>query len=181
MTYLLQKAIKAFLAGVFTGFRQPSPPAGEIVSPQILIGALPPKRKAAEQGEDYPFVVVRAVEGEDPEEEKPEVEVHLICGTWVPPESDAETGALACHLMGDKIRAALHHVGDSTGILDDRYELQYPVKWRTGVREGEGSEAGSQPHPYYYITVITRWKLPPVNNPLSVTEEVQVYGAGYEG
>lgn len=172
MTYMLQKALQAYLVSVFSGSWSPSPPSGTMVQPRIVIGALPPKRHSQEQGEDFPFLVVRAVDGEDDDgDKKPEVTIDIIAGAWVPPESDAETGTLESHRMGDKVRVALRKVGDGTGLLDSRYELQYPIKWKAGVRDSDGSEAGAQPHPYYYITIKTRWLLPPVINPLPVTEE----------
>lgn len=181
MTYLLQKAIKEHLVAVFAGSWSPSPPSKVMALPQVLIGALPQKRHTQEQGEDFPFLVVRAVDGEDDAEKKPEVNVDIIVGTWVPPESEAETGVIEVHRMGDKVRIALRKIGDAGAILDSRYELQYPIKWRAGVRDADGSDGGGQPHPYYYMTIKTRWLLPPVTNPLSVTEEVQDYGAGLKG
>ncbi len=180
MTYLLQKALKGWLGALFVGSLSPAPPSGSMVTPQIFIGALPPKRKTPGQGEEFPFLVVRGVEGEDREEEKPEVSIDIIIGTWVDPSLDAEEGAIDIHRMGDKVRRALHGVGEGTGLLDLRYELQYPIKWKAGVRSENGEDAGAQPHPYYYMTIKTRWLLPPITNPLSVTEEVRTYGAGLE-
>jgi len=180
VTYLLQKALKNFLVTVFTGSFSLSPPNGEMTEPRIVIGALPPKRRNPEQGEDFPFLVVRAVEGADEKEEKPEVDIDIIIGAWVKPEAEIEAGVIEVHKMGDKARVAIRNVGNGSGLLDNRYELQYPVKWKTGVRDSDGSESGGQPHPYYYLTIKTRWLLPPVSNPLSVTEEVQDYGAGLE-
>ncbi len=180
MTYFLQKALKEFLLATFAGSWAPSPPSGDMVTPRIIIGALPPKRSTAEQGEDFPFFIVRATDGEDPAEEKPEVGIDIIIGAWVPPDSAAEEGVIEIHKMNDKARLALRNVGEGSGLLENKYELQYPIKWKAGVRDSDGSEAGGQPHPYYYITINTRWLLPPVTKPLSVTEEVQDHGAGFE-
>lgn len=181
MSYPLQKALKTFLASLFSGSISQSPPSGVMVTPQVVIGALPPKRKSPGQGEDFPFLVVRAIEGEDEEGKKPGVTIAIIIGTWVPPESDIEEGVAEIHRMGDKVRGALRSIGSGTGVLDSRYELQYPIKWRAGVKAADGEDAGAQPHPYYYMTITTGWFLPPVINPLSVNEEVLTYGAGLEG
>lgn len=173
MTFLLLKEIQALLKEAFahTVYKEPD---GWFVEPRVFLGALPTKRKikGEEQGEDFPFIVVRAREGKD-EDVGSSVDVELVLGIYSDQEPDdqATTGAGDNDILNvvDRCRRVLLQQRTM-----GRYNLALPLTWKLG------DDDQRQPHPYYLAMVTARWEAPAIEQQLTLNEEARVYGTGIE-
>lgn len=146
--FLLLKDLQAALVDVFatTVFRAPQTKAGqpEAYRPvQVCIASLPPKRKDAEQGEDFPYVVIRATRGTLAEKSgarEENVTVRFLVGVYTGgTEAD---GAQDLDVMTQRIK----HMLATRRLWDGgRWERELPISWEAGLRD----ENNAQPHPYY--------------------------------
>lgn len=168
MTYLLLKAIEQVLEEEFkhTVYREPGTEES-YKQPEIHIGNLPPKRKTPEQGQDFPFIVIRSDKGIDGDDGST-VDVDLVCGVYTA-EVDPAAGMHDCQNMIDRIRRVLLERCQ----LDERYDLELPITW--GV-----SEQDDKLHPrlYYLGWVGTKWTLPAVQQVQNINRKGAGYGEG---
>jgi hypothetical protein len=167
MTFLLLKALKAFLEEAFahTVFRVEVTKETH-TTPKVHIGALPPKRRDG-NGKDFPFIVVRPSEGED-DDDGSSATVRIVFGTYT--EEDVEGGLNDVMNMVDRCRRFLFQ----HQLLDKKYVLNLPLKWHCGVDEDAG-----HPHPYYHGTITTNWNLPSVEQLLTAEDAIKTFGSGY--
>lgn len=124
--------------------------------PRIINGFLPPKKEP--DGRDWPFVLIRPVEGSIDEEETT-VSVQIIVGCW----SREFEGYEYCLNVLSRIRNALTMLPART--LDYRFRLAFPIKWEF---------LSEQPYPSWTAVMTTDWIL---RTPDVRTEnEDEVYG-----
>lgn len=181
MTSFLYLDLSELLTKAFENVVEQEPPAGTMVTPRVYVGDLPPKRNDRDQqeqtqGEDYPFALILPASGEDGTNSfnRGEVDVKIVFGAYVPPETEAKEGVIAVQRMIDVARFALLGLPDY--MLSGKFELQRPFKWRLGQ---PGKTDGLQPHPYYHGEIETQWLLPPFDNLVNPEERIRIYGAGY--
>lgn len=141
MTVLLAlRAIKSFLEGELSG--------DITVKPAIHIGFLPQKNRENANESEYPFIIVRPMDCEDAEFNS--TTIKLIFGT----KAEDDEGYQDCLNIMERTRIALL----KKRILDQRYRLETPYKWKFFEE---------QPHPEWIGEAVTRWTLP------TVIEEVE--------
>lgn len=134
----LAKALRAFIAGVVKDYRLPVK-NGDMRSPTVVNGFLPPKRSNVE--DDFPFVLVRLASGQTSlEETRCVVEIIIGCYTT---EFD---GHEYCINVMERIKQALCEM--PFGTLADKYQLRYPVKWEL---------PDEQPYPQWQVGMTTEW------------------------
>ena len=166
------REIRNYLQSLFadSAFRNPAvedeTEDNAFIPPRLFIGALPPKRKHGQTNEDFPFIVIRSLSGEDGEENS-DMQTQIICGIYT--AEDEEGGSNDIHNMLDKIRA---------NFLQKRtlgsFELQLPLSWTTGQ-----DEERNQPHPYYIGEITANWRTFRRTVLQSAETEIDVYGTGY--
>ncbi len=168
MTFLLLKAIETFLWTLFAKmvFRAPGTEEEAYRPPDIKIGALPPKR-SGENGKDFPFIVIRPVEGEDNEDDSTAT-VKITFGVYT--EEGIEGGFNDVTNMVDRARRGLLQ----TRFLDKKYVLNLPLRWTLG-----DEDSADHPHPYYHGAIITKWSTPPVEQILPPEDAINIFGSGY--
>ncbi|MGG1638226.1 hypothetical protein [Paenibacillus sp. NRS-1760] len=138
---LLSGAIKRFIEGVLA----------ENVSqqPQVFEFVLPQKTHQNMNAEDYPFVIVRVINGED-QEDQHKVTVNLIFGT----KSEQEAGFQDVLNLMERVRVAFR----KRRTLDNQFRVELPYKWTLFE---------DQPYPEWIGQAITTWTLP------TISEEVE--------
>ncbi len=169
MSFLLAEALKTRLEEGFSHpfFREPGKEES-YAHTRFCIGALPPKRKNPEQKEDFPFVVVRAIKGADDQTQSTLTAI-IICGIYT--AQGIEAGENDVQNMIDRCRRLLL----ATPTLEDKYLLEYPVKWEIG----DPDEKHNQPVPYHVGTITTKWQMPSTTQILTPEQEVKYYGSGF--
>lgn len=173
MSFLLIKALENLLKQGFdqTVFRQPDKEPGVYVPPRFFIGALPPKRKRNdadyEPQSDFPFVVNRFMEGTDSQEGSI-FTIKTLCGIYT--AGDVEAGENDIANMVFRCRRLILEAR----LLNDRYELEFPLKWTLGDAEDQHN----QPYPYYGGEIVSRWTIPTFAQCMTPEEEVRIYGSG---
>uniref|UniRef100_A0AAU8B536 Tail completion protein n=1 Tax=Dulem virus 34 TaxID=3145752 RepID=A0AAU8B536_9CAUD len=86
-----------------------------------------------------PYVIVRLPEGELPEQDaRQTVEVVLVVCVC-DPDRNRQGYRDAFHIVNE----IMQHYG-ANGVVGNRYEVQYPIKWATQEKET---------HPYYFAAV----------------------------
>lgn len=128
-----------FLEDVVKEYQLPTKTEGMTRAPRIIDGYLPPKR--ATDGDDFPFIIVRAEEGIS-HMGRTEVTVSFIIGTYTT-ETD---GYAHCLEIMQRIRTALTQLPNQT--LNARYQLAFPIEWRN---------VPDQPYPQWIIEMTTHW------------------------
>ena len=155
MTFFLLEALQELLQGCFSDALYASPRADQLQPPQVHIGTLPPKRSEAEE---CPFVLVRAVKGEDTETGAV-TDIAVICGVYV--DAGPPAGAHQLHNTMDRCRLALQR----HRIVGKRWEREGDVTWSVG------DERKDQPfpHPYYLGVIAVQYRgamdMPPELSP----------------
>ncbi len=173
MSFLLLKEYERLLETGFskTVFRVPDNDPGNYIPPQFFIGAVPPKRKKNDPLHElnpvYPFIVNRFWDGEDMDDGSRAM-IKTICGIYT--AGDVESGEQDLINMVFRCRRLILE----KCMLDDRYELELPLKWSFG----DVDDRHSQPFPFYGGALLSRWKIPAVEKILPTEEELNVYGSG---
>lgn len=173
MSFHMIKALQELLENGFcqTVFRQPDKEPGVYVSPQFFIGALPPKRKNNnpdyKQQSDFPFIVNRFMEGTDSQESSM-VTIKTLCGIYT--AGDVAAGENDIANMVFRCRRLILQ----KRLLDDRYELELPLKWTLGDAEDQHN----QPYPFYGGEIVSRWSIPTIEQCMTPKEELKIYGSG---
>lgn len=137
----LTQELRAFLADALKDFSYLAQDGKTEGSPKVINAFLPPKKES--DGRDWPFVVVRPVEGSI-DEEKTTVSVQIIVGCW----SREFEGYEYCLNVLSRIRNALAMLPART--LDHRFLLAFPVKWEL---------LNEQPYPSWTAVMTTDWML----------------------
>lgn len=173
MSFDLLREMQANLQTLFAGtaYRNPAvedeSAEGAFIQPRIYIGALPPKRSRGRDNEDFPFLIVRATQGED-QNEYSELNVEVIAGVYT--TQDEEAGVNEIQNIIDRVRIhLLQHP-----LLASRFELQMPMNWSAGTDEDR-----NQPHPYYVGNISTTWRYVRPQRLNDVGTELGTYGSGY--
>lgn len=159
-----------------TGFRK-SPASPELyVPPAVHLYALPARRahpkgqEATEIKEEFPFIVLRPVSGQDEDEAAlaarvSSVDIWFLCGVFT--AGDAADGARDLEAMMGRIRRMLLR----RRLYLKLWERQLPVNWEVG----DGVDH-AQPHPYHGGSVRVKFQAPAPAELLEIEEEVIVYG-----
>lgn len=145
---ILLAAIKARVTTLLTGVVYDDPVGGQ--SPvAIHLGALPAKRSETDQGQDFPFVVIRPLGGSGDRAEQLTT-VRLICGIYSGTD-EIETGVFQVHDLAERLLAIQSERGFKP------YRLILPVTWKFGDESDPGNQ-GNQPHPFYFLTIDLSFK-----------------------
>ena len=137
---LLTGAIREFVAETLKEMVLPNELNGER-GVHVFNGYLPHKEPAKVSDDLFPFVVVRADEGES-DEDGTLVTVSIIIGVY----SEADDGHEFAFNIMSRIRTALTSLPGL--VLQGRYQLRYPIKWGT---------FSEQPYPQWQIDMQTQW------------------------
>ena len=138
------------------------------IKPRFFIGALPPKRKGGQTNEDFPFILVRAIGGEDSEGQT-DIDVEIICGFYT--DDSEEDGTNIIMQVVNRIRQHLLQ----RRLFGKKYDLQLPINWTTGT-----DEERNQPHPYYVGQIRATFRTFQAPQMFDVEGELETYGSGYE-
>lgn len=120
--------------------------------PAVHIGYLPKKTHVNVEENEFPFVILRPLEGEDSDHETGFATIKLLFGT----KSDDDEGFIDVLNVMERVRIALL----KKRVLDQRYRLELPYKWKFHEE---------QPEPEWIGEATTKWLLPTVH------EEVEEY------
>ncbi|MGI6436406.1 MAG: hypothetical protein ACOX0F_13855 [Syntrophomonadaceae bacterium] len=135
---LLTKELCAFLETVLTEFLLETG-KGQDKAPQVAEGWLPPKGSSDKP--DFPYVIVRLCEGTD-SEERGQATIKIIVGTY----SEEIEGWKDVGNIIMRIRNTLL----ITRILNNRYQLELPLKWQLFEE---------QPYPEWIGQITTKWTI----------------------
>ncbi len=151
ITDYLEKVVKNFFLETSQGNQK---------VPQIIEGYLPPKRSGVVS--DFPYIIVRPIEGED-FNDRATVVVALIIGTY---SIDYSEGYKDVANIIWRIRTALLQ----QRVLEGIYRLEPPLKW---------SMFEDQPIEQWLGVITTTWVVPLPQEKLCAEEEARIYGQGY--
>lgn len=138
VTNMLTKALRKLCMDAVKDFRLNSKD-GNLVTPKVLNGFLPPKRSSDK--DDFPFVIVRPEQGIG-ERESEEIRVTIIVGCYSEEFDGFEYGINVIERIKEKICTL------PAETLDDRYQMRYPIKWNM---------VPEQPWPQWQIDMETIW------------------------
>lgn len=162
-TYLLLEDLKNTLTAEFSQmvYRQPLAKGQATDSegtqfyriPSVFIGHLPTKRSMPGHGanstdEDFPYVLIRPVDGEITGESPRAhtVKVAILCGIFTA-EQPVEAGYHDIQNMLDTVVTALSY---QRFWADSHWAQKLPIRWVQGLpKELSIYEAGLNEHPYY--------------------------------
>ncbi|WP_020621131.1 hypothetical protein [Paenibacillus daejeonensis] len=161
---MLLRALVAYLQVAVADYAAAQADGGRYTVPRVFDWYLPFKDPRKEEKIDFPYIVARIMDGEDPESEPKDVtgstvHVHLSFGVYHPGTMD-EAGFIhpdgnydLLNLM-EHVRMALQQ----QPLIDQRYRLEKPYNW--DIPDG-------QPYPLWVGQAVTRWSVQ------SVTEQIQ--------
>lgn len=109
--------------------------------PTVIDGYLPPKRSKDES--EFPFVLVRPVEGSIAEGGFLQAKIAIIVGVFTE-DMEGHSDAL---IVFQRILQSVQE----RPILDNRYTLQYPVNWELFE---------DQKYPFWQLVATTEWTVP---------------------
>ena len=142
----LLREIEARVAAILTG-ELFDDPAGGSSEPMVLVGGLDPKRSGQKNEEDFPFVVIRPLQGGSTLHDETET-VQIIAGIFT--AGDVLSGITEIDRMKELLGS----------LAADRvftpYLMEAGMKWQWGE-----NKTGHQPHPYYYLTIQVPFKRAP--------------------
>jgi hypothetical protein len=147
--FLIQNSLVTFLED-HAGELVVDSPSGTGRSPRIFAEALPP----AKRDEDvYPFILVRWIEGEDPEDFGDSVETFsLIIGAYGEVDDERHAAGVAGQWLLVVV-TRLRRLLSEHRILANRYELQFPLQSKKPAPD-------KQQNRYVLATITTRWSAP---------------------
>jgi len=175
MNFLLLKSLKDVVTEAFQGpyFREPGDPES-YVHPRVKIDLLNPKRAKEDQKKDFPLILIIGYEGGYDYTDS-WAAVDIACGAYTgETEEPVEAGIHDALNMADRVARTLLETGT---VMGGRFSLDKDnLTWKRGLR---GDNGYSQPHPFYYFSVLTRWHMPPIFQLLTPDQEIEIYGSGY--
>ncbi|MDP5277145.1 hypothetical protein [Chengkuizengella axinellae] len=139
---LLIQSLCKFLEGVVENYTLESN-IKTLKTPQIVDGFLPPKKGNQPEAE-FPYIIVRLVEGED-EKEESTTTIKMLFGTY---SEDVQGFHDVLNLM-EKVRQALL----KKRTIDNKFRMELPYKWEVPEE---------QPHPEWFGMSISKWIIPKV-------------------
>lgn len=149
--------------------RVPESEPGEYISPNIFIGAVPPKRKGNAPGQDdksaFPFIINRIISGEDTDAGSI-INLHTICGIYT--ASNVEAGEHDIINLTMRVKRLLM----VQQILEKRFIREGAVKWHMGDIEDRYLQAT----PFFGGVIKTTWSVPAYEKLLTFEQEKEVYG-----
>lgn len=116
-----------------------------VTIPAVHIGYLPSKTASNRDQPEYPFIIVRALEGKVTDEHK--VKVKLLFGT----KSNDDEGYLDVLNLVERVRIAILR----SGVLERKYRLdnEQPLMWKLYEE---------QPQPEWVAEATMTWLLPTI-------------------
>ncbi len=171
MSFELIRAINQVLKDGIQDFkaRVPESEPGEYITPNIFIGAVPPKRKGNTPGQDdksvFPFIINRMVSGEDTETESI-INLQTICGIYT--AYDVEAGEHDIINLTMRVKRLL----SVQQIIDKRFMKTGAINWHLG----EIQDRYLQAFPFYGGVIKSAWNVPGYEKLLTVDQEKKVYG-----
>lgn len=171
MSFELIQAINQVLKDGIQDYklRVPESEPGKYITPNIFIGAVPPKRKGNTPGQDdkaiWPFIINRIVSGEDTETESI-INLHTIIGIYT--AYDVEAGEH--DIINLTMRVKRYFMVNQ--ILEKRFEQTGPISWHLG----EIADRNLQAFPFFGGVIKTAWNVPGYEKILTVDQEKDVYG-----
>ncbi|WP_312117946.1 hypothetical protein [Brevibacillus reuszeri] len=139
---LLMRSLKTFLEEVVENVELTSP-KGVLTKPQVFLEQLPQK-SASSQEEDFPFIIVRAMGGED-RTDGASASINLLVGT----HSKDDDGFMDVMNIIEDVRQALL----KNRIVGGSFRLELPLKWKLFEE---------QPWPGWIGEINTLWTIPTV-------------------
>ncbi|MCM3141305.1 hypothetical protein [Brevibacillus sp. MER 51] len=139
---LLMRSLKSFLEEVVANVELTSP-KGVLTQPKVFLEALPQKA-ASSQEEDFPFVIIRAMGGED-QDGKASVSINLLVGT----HSKDDDGFIDVLNIIEDVRQSLL----KNRVVGGSFRLDLPLKWKL---------FDEQPYPGWIGEINTLWEIPRV-------------------
>jgi hypothetical protein len=133
---LLMRAIKAFIEAELVG--------DVSIVPAVHIGFLPHKTREKLDVPEFPCIIVRALEGSDEDSSQPTIK--LFFGV----ETQEEDGFLHLVNLMERVRIALLR----KGILDNRYRLERPYKWKVYEEQADPVFIGEATTTWTMATVL---------------------------
>lgn len=115
---------------------------GDYKPPQIVNGWLPHKRSSGPKDRDFPFIIVRPKSGATTDHANSQVTIQLLLGTY----SEEYDGYQHNMQLLARLRLALFGLPSLT--LNNRYRIEYPLKWEL---------FDDQPWPEWAMKVETNW------------------------
>ncbi len=129
------------LCGAATAeFRLRTPKGDVLMAPRVFDGFVP--RKRSEEGEDFPFILVRP-SGGSVEETESSIRVKILIGCTAPDDN----GYRYVLNVFERVKNALATQPDN--MLDRRFMLQAPLQWEL---------SDEQPWPAWLLSVNTSWR-----------------------
>ena len=111
-------------------------------APLVVVGQLPPKRQGEDQGEDFPYIIIRLARGKNDEKDgvrSEDATVRIFCG--IATAGNPTDGVMEITVM---MRAVKRLIATRKFWAGHRWERTFPVAYECGVREADNA----QPHPY---------------------------------
>lgn len=167
---MLLRALVAYLQQVVSDYAAAQADGGNYTAPRVFDWSLPFKDPRKEEKIDFPYVVARIMDGEDPESDPRDatgstIRVHLIFGVYHPGTAD-EAGFIhpdghydLLNLM-EHVRMALQQ----QGVIAERFRLEKPYAWQI---------PDEQFYPLWVGQAVTRWTVQSVTEN---TEGVDLHG-----
>ena len=149
-------------AAATANFRLETPDGRAFKAPAVFDGFVP--RKRAENGDDYPFVLIRPTGGRAGDEES-SIQVRIIIGC----ASQEDNGYRYVMGVAERIRIALAALPDR--MLERRFMLTMPVEWQL---------SDEQPWPAWLLSMDTTWTTRTPDLQITHAEKVLGYFEDYE-
>ncbi|KEQ22309.1 hypothetical protein [Paenibacillus tyrfis] len=151
--FLLLQALRTFLGEAVAEYAAAQGGRGEYQVPKVFDWFLPFKNPKAEQHTDFPYIVARIIEGDDPVYEPmaplfSTIRVDLAFGIYH--ESAADDGFVhpdgAYDLLNlmEHVRIALFR----KGVLENKFRIEKPYRWQIPEE---------QPYPLWVGTAQSTW------------------------
>lgn len=128
---------------------------GELTKIKVFKQTLPPKKYEEEENTSFPCIIVELNSGEiNAESEKQSCKVNFIIGTVI---SDNSANGQELDWQGKNVSSTFSVINkilyliQNSGIIDKKFELQYPINW--DIVEDETA-------PFSYGSVETSWLAP---------------------
>jgi hypothetical protein len=149
--------------------RVPEMAPGEYITPNIFIGAIPPRRKGNTPGQDdraaFPFIINRMVGGEDSDEQAT-VNINTICGIYT--GEDVAAGEQDITNLVFRVKRLLLE----QQIIEKKFVRAGALKWHMGDIEDKFLQA----FPFFGGVITTTWDVPGYERILNRQEAKEVYG-----
>lgn len=117
---LLVDELQTFIGGVVGDYQMETNRPNLSKAPQVIAGYLPPKKSDSSSDPDFPFVIVRLIEGTDTQDDA-KVVIKIIAGTF---SEDAQSGWRDPVNILQRIRTELL----KRRVVGGKFRLEFPLK-----------------------------------------------------